>query len=196
MRDIAILTFVTLDGVMQAPADPSEDRFGNFQLGGWAAPCWPEVMRQVRQEAMSAPYDLLLGRKTYEIFAPYWSEASEKDNPDAGMLNDAAKYVATNTLTKLTWKNSIPIRGNIAAEVARLKQRDGPLLQVHGSWKLIQLLLAHDLIDEFRLWIFPIVLGSGKRLFEPAAASMRLTLIKSAPTGNGVVMHLYRRDRS
>ena len=164
MRELAILTFVTLDGVMQAPGQPQEDYSGDFRHGGWATPFWDEVMQQVNEEAMAAPYDLLLGRKTYEIFATYFSKVSD-DDTEAGILNKATKYVATKTLKDLKWKNSIPIAGNIAEEVAQLKEQNGPLLQVHGSWQLIQVLLASDLIDEFRLWTFPVVVGSGKRLF-------------------------------
>jgi len=161
MRNLAILTFLTLDGVMQAPGSPEEDTSGGFMHGGWAVNYWDEVMVQVMEEAMAAPYDLLLGRKTYESFAAYWPNAG--DNPVANKLNNATKYVATSTLGKLEWKNSMPITGDIAAEVSRLKDQDGPLLQVHGSCQLIQTLLAHELIDEFRLWIFPIVVGPGKR---------------------------------
>ena len=161
MRNLAILTFLTLDGVMQAPGSPEEDTSGGFMHGGWAVNYWDEVMVQVMEEAMAAPYDLLLGRKTYESFAAYWPNAG--DNPVANKLNNATKYVVTSTLSKLEWKNSIRITGDIAAEVSRLKDQDGPLLQVHGSCQLIQTLLAHELIDEFRLWIFPIVVGPGKR---------------------------------
>ncbi len=192
MRELAILTFVTLDGVMQAPALPEEDLSGDFKHGGWAAPYWGQVMEQVREEAMAEPYDLLLGRKTYEVFAPHFSAAGN-DNDEANVLNDAKKYVATNTLTKLDWNNSVPIVGNVAAEVDRLKSQDGRLLQVHGSWQLIQTLLANDLIDEFRLWTFPVVLGAGKRLFSQTGNQRELKLVNSRTTRNGVVMAIYRR---
>ncbi len=194
-RELAILTFVTLDGVMQAPGQPEEDFSGDFKHGGWATPYWGEVMEQVREEAMAEPYDLLLGRKTYEIFAPHFSAAGD-DNSEAALLNKATKYVATNTLRDLDWSNSIPIAGNIAAEVAQLKAQEGPLLQVHGSWQLIQTLLASDLIDEFRLWTFPLVVGSGKRLFDQNSVRQELTLVKSRVTSNGVLMGIYRRDDS
>ncbi len=191
-RELAILTFVTLDGVMQAPAQPEEDYSGGFKHGGWAWPYWDEVMAQVKDEAMAAPYDLLIGRKTYEIFAPHFSKAGDDDG-EATLLNEATKYVATNTPKDLDWNNSIPITGDIAAEVAKLKTQEGPLLQVHGSWQLIQTLLANDLIDEFRLWTFPVVVGPGKRLFSQGAAGHGLTLVKSGATSNGVVMGIYRR---
>ena len=195
MRELAILTFVTLDGVMQAPALPEEDVSGDFKHGGWAAQHWDEVMSQVREEAMAAPYDLLLGRKTYELFARHFSSAGD-DNPEAMRLNDATKHVATNTLPDLDWHNSWPIGGDIAAGIARLKAQDGRLLQVHGSWQLIQTLLAHDLIDEFRLWTFPVIVGSGKRLFGGTVARRSLKLVRSRSTPGGAVMGIYRRVAS
>ena len=176
MRDLAILIFLTLDGVMQAPGLPEEDPSGGFIHGGWAANYWEEVMEQVMEEAMAAPYDLLFGRKTYEIFAAHWPHVG--NDPVAHKLNNATKFVATSTLSKLEWKNSIIISGDIAAEVSRLKDQDGPLLQVHGSWQLIQNLLSHELIDEFRLWTFPLVVGPGKRLFGQGTVPTDLTLIK------------------
>ena len=191
MRNLAILTFLTLDGVMQAPGSPEEDPSGGFMHGGWAVNYWDEVMSQVMEEAMAAPYDLLLGRKTYESFAAYWPNAG--DNPVADKLNNATKYVATSTLRKLEWKNSMRIAGDIATEVSRLKYQDGPLLQVHGSCQLIQTLLAHELIDEFRLWIFPIVVGPGKRLFGQDTVVTDLRLVRTRTTSNGVVMGIYRR---
>jgi dihydrofolate reductase len=193
MRELAILTFVTLDGVMQAPALPEEDFSGDFKHGGWATPYWGEVMAQVEEEAMAEPYDLLLGRRTYEIFSGHFSKAGD-DNGEAGKLTTARKYVATNTLEILEWNNSVPISGNFAEEIARLKTQEGPLLQVHGSWQLIQLLLANNLIDELRLWTFPVVVGSGKRLFGQTSTKQGLSLVKSRATSNGVVMGIYRRD--
>jgi dihydrofolate reductase len=190
MRDLAILTFLTLDGVMQAPSDPEEDPSGGFMHGGWAAKYWDDVMELVTGEAMAAPYDLLLGRKTYEISAAHWPSAG--NNPIANKLNNATKFVATSTLSKLEWKNSMRITGDIAAEVSRLKRQNGPLLQIHGSWQLIQALLPHKLVDEFRLWIFPVVVGTGKRLFGPDTAPTDLALLKTKTTSNGVMMSIYR----
>lgn len=161
MRELAILTFITLDGVMQAPSMPEEDTSGGFKHGGWAAPYWDDVMKQVQKEAMAAPYDMVFGRKTYELFASHWPNVDPSD-PIARMMNDATKYVATTTLDAFEWKNTVPIKGNAAAEITRLKQQDGPLLQVHGSGELIQTLLANELIDEFRLWVFPVAVGAGK----------------------------------
>ena len=191
MRDLAVLTFLTLDGVMQAPSMPDEDRSNGFQSGGWAAPYWDEVMAQVHREAMSEPYDMLFGRKTYDLFAGHWPDAGK--SPVADMMNAARKYVVTSTLTSLAWNNSSAITGNIAGEIRRMKQQDGPLLQVHGSWQLIQLLLGHDLIDEFRLWTFPVVTGPGKRLFASDSPPATLRLVKSEPCPGGVLMNIYRR---
>ncbi len=191
MRNLAVLTFLTLDGVMQAPGQSEEDPSDGFIHGGWSVNYWDEVMAQVMEEAMATPYDLLLGRKTYEIFAAYWPDAG--NGPHANILNNATKFVATSTLSKLEWKNSVRITGDIAAEVSRLKDQDGPLLQVHGSWQLIQTLLSHELIDEFRLWTFPLVVGPGKRLFGRDTIPTDLTLAKTKTTSNGVVMSIYRR---
>ncbi|WP_264373093.1 dihydrofolate reductase family protein [Pelagibius marinus] len=188
------MTFTTLDGVMQAPALPEEDCSGGFSHGGWAMPWWDEVMAQVRHEAMVEPYDLLLGRKTYELFASHFSELEGDD--EASMMNAATKYVATNTPKDLDWKNSIPITGDVPAQLAQLKTQTGPLLQVHGSWALIQSLFTHDLVDEIRLWTFPVMVGPGKRLFgSTAATKQELALTKSATTANGVVMSIYRCKR-
>lgn len=190
MRKLAILTFQTLDGVMQSPTSPQEDPSYGFDQGGWAMPFWEEVMEQVSSEAMAEPYDLLLGRKTYDIFAPHWSQA---DDPIALKLNAATKYVVTTTAFKVEWANSVPITGDVAVEIARLKEGDGPLLQVHGSWRLIQTLLSHNLIDEYRLWTFPVTVGSGKRLFANGGVPQSHRLIKSAICDNGTIMTIYHR---
>jgi dihydrofolate reductase len=189
MRKLAILTFQSLDGVMQAPSDPSEDTSGGFAKGGWAKRYWEEVMEQVGREAMAEPYDLLLGRKTYELFSIH---NSQLDSP----LNHMTKYVVTNTLYELNWQNSIPITGDIAQEVAKLKQQDGLLIQVHGSWQLIQELMKHNLIDEFRIWTFPIIVGSGKKTFSKEYPFTSLSLIKSEVSTNGVSMAFYQKERT
>ncbi len=189
-RDLAILTFVTLDGVMQGPSSPDEDRSGGFAVGGWARPYWDEVMSQVRREAMLKPYDMVFGRKTYDIFANHFPKAGK--SPEAIAMNAAKKYVATSSPEGLSWKNSEALTGDIAEEIHALKAQDGPLLQVHGSGKLIQTLHTHGLIDEYRLWTFPVVLGSGKRLFEPGCAPANLRLTRTEPCANGVVMRFYR----
>ena len=193
MRELAILTFLTLDGVMQGPTSPEEDPSDGFTQGGWAGPYWEAVMQQVAVEAMAQPYDLLFGRKTYDVFASHWPTV-HADDPIAARFNAARKYVATTSATHpLNWRNSTRISGDVAAEIAQLKAQDGPLLQVHGSWRLIQTLLEHDLIDEFRLWTFPVTLGDGKRLFGQGTGPADLTLVKTGATPNGVVMGIYRR---
>ncbi|MEP3277092.1 MAG: dihydrofolate reductase family protein [Stappiaceae bacterium] len=193
MRKLAILTFMTLDGVMQAPADPDEDRSGGFKHGGWAMPYWQPVMDQVQVEAMSVPYDLLLGRRTYDIFAPNFS--SDSNSPVAEMFNKATKYVVTGNDQGLAWANTSVVQGNLVEQLRALKNGEGPLLQVHGSWELIQLLIEHDLVDEYRLWTFPLMAGSGKRLFQNGNPLYELALSKSKVTTNNVVMNFYERVR-
>ena len=185
MRQLALLIFQTLDGVMQAPKMQEEDRSGGFDGGGWADPYWDEVMAMVGREAMAEPYDVLFGRKTFDLFA-----ANAADNP----LSDYNKYVATSQPETVGWKNATAITGDIASEITRLKQQDGPLLQVHGSWQLIQTLLAHDLVDEMRLWTFPVVAGGGKRLFASGAVARKFRLLRTDATKNGVIMGIYQRD--
>ena len=192
MRTLAILTFLTLDGVMQAPSDPEEDRSGGFAQGGWARPCWDEVMQQVMREAMADPYDLLLGKTTYDLFAASFAE-SGNNNPVAEKLNSATKFVVTSSTSRLQWQNSERITGNIAYAVTRLKDQNGPLLQIHGSWQLIQTLLSEDLIDEYRLWTFPVVVGKGKRLFDQGGLPTNLELLKAESCPCGAVMTIYRR---
>ncbi|GAA0472477.1 dihydrofolate reductase family protein [Parasphingorhabdus litoris] len=184
MRDIAALTFITLDGVMQAVRLPDEDRSGGFTSGGWAADYWDPVMEQVQREAMAEPYDMLLGRKTYALFS------SHQDSS----MNNGHVYVASSGLTDPKWQNVTVLSGDVASEVRKIKQQDGPLLQIHGSWQLIQALLTADLIDEFRLWVFPVTVGSGKRLFQSDFKGGPLKLLKTEPTGNGVVMNVYRKS--
>ena len=191
MRHLAILTFQTLDGVMQAPKLPEEDPSGGFTQGGWANGCWDEVMAQVGREAMAEPYDLLLGRTTYDLFALSHTE-SEDANPTAEKLTKAKKYVVTSRPGKLQWQNSEKVTGNIAAEISTLKAQDGPLLQVHGSWQLIQMLLSEGLIDEFRLWTFPVIVGGGKRLFADGAVPTNLELVKFESCPSGAFMNYWR----
>lgn len=193
MRELAVLTFVTLDGVMQSPTSPEEDPSGGFRHGGWAHDCWNDVMEQVGREAMSVPYDLLLGRRTYDIFAAHFPNLG--DDPQADRFNKATKYVATSSPETLDWVNSVAIAGDVAAEVTHLKNEDGPLLQVHGSSQLSQTLHVHRLIDEYRIWTFPTVVGSGKRLFGDGVVPTGLELVKSEPAGkSGAVMSIYRRS--
>ena len=189
MRELIVNTFVTLDGVMQAPGGPEEDPGGGFEHGGWSFGYWDEQMQTTMGESMSRPFDLVLGRKTYEIFAAHWPHT---DAPGAEPLNRATKHVASTTLSALEWENSRLIEGDVAAGVRALKQEDGPELQVHGSANLIQTLLEHGLIDEFRLWIFPLVLGKGKRLFDGGTLPAGLELASSQVSSTGVIMATYR----
>ena len=183
MRKLVVNTFTTLDGVMQAPG-PEEDPTGGFEHGGWSAGYWDEAMGQWMGEFMGKTFELLLGRKTYEIFAAHWPQAREEP---AEQLNAAKKYVASRTLSSLEWENSELLEGDVAYATARLKEEDGPELQVHGSSNLIQTLLQHNLIDEFRVWIFPVVLGSGKRLFAEGTLPAGLALVDSRTSTTGVV---------
>ena len=194
MRKLAILVFQTLDGVMQAPSVPEEDYSGGFTQGGWARDCWDDVMAQVGREAMAETYDLLLGRNTYNGFASSFSNAGP-DNPVADKLNRAKKFVVTSDTRALTWRNSVKINGqeDFIAEILKLKQGKGPLLQVHGSWQLVQALLCNELIDELRLWTFPVVVGAGKRLFADGAVPAKFQLTRSAACSSGAFMHFYQR---
>jgi dihydrofolate reductase len=191
LRTLAVSTFMTLDGVMQAPGGPEEDPTGGFRHGGWSVNYWDDEMGQHMGEAMGRPFDLLLGRKTYEIFAAHWPHVT--DDPAADQLNSATKYVASRTLDKVDWSNSTLLEGDAAEEVANLKDEDGPEIQVHGSWHLIQTLLRHDLVDEYRLMIFPVVLGGGKRMFADGAVPAGLKLVDSKASTTGVLMATYER---
>ncbi|MDQ1281343.1 MAG: hypothetical protein QG670_2608 [Thermoproteota archaeon] len=192
MRKLIILSFVTLDGVMQAPGGPEEDASGDFKYGGWSAGYWDDFMGKVMGAQMAEPFDLLLGRKTYEIFASYWPNA--KNEPLADKLNEAKKYVVSTTLSKLDWNNSTLIKGEIVDEIKKLKKQDGPEIQVHGSSKLIQTLLNNDLVDEFRLKIFPVTIGTGKRLFGDGTIPASLRLLESEISTTGVIVATYVRD--
>jgi dihydrofolate reductase len=190
MRKIMVLTFVTLDGVMQAPGGPTEDTSGNFSYGGWTVPYFDEYLGQVMTEQMDRPFDLLLGRKTFEIFASYWPHHEEEG---AG-INKATKYIASNTLTQHEWQKSVFINSNILVdEIKKLKQQAGPELQVHGSSNLIQTLLAHDLVDEFWLKIFPVTLGQGKRLFDSGTIPGAYVLVESKSSPAGVIVATFKR---
>ena len=189
MRTLIVSTFLTLDGVMQAPGGPGEDDSGGFAHGGWSVNYWDERMGQVMGEAMGVPFDLVLGRRTYDIFAAHWPHASDDDG--AKPLNDAVKYVASRSRPTLEWSNSVLIEGDAAEGVAELKRGDGPELQVHGSSDLIQTLVRHGLVDQYRLWVFPLVLGSGKRLFGEGAIPAGLKLVDSTISSTGVVIATY-----
>jgi dihydrofolate reductase len=190
MRKIIVLSFITLDNVMQAPGGPEEDTSGNFKYGGWSVNYFEDFMFGVMGEQMGHDYDLLLGRKTYDIFAAYWPNSKD---PGAEGLNKAHKYVVSTTLTESKWDKSTIISKDVAEEIRKLKATDGPELQVHGSSVLIQTLLKNDLVDELWLKIHPLTLGEGKKLFGEGTipAGFELTLCKSSP--KGVIVANYKR---
>ena len=187
MREIVVLTFVSLDGVMQAPGGKGEDPSGGFDLEGWTVPYFDEVGGDEIAKQMGQPFDLLLGRKTYEIFASYWPQ---HDSP----INEATKYVVSNSAINTDWEETIEIKGDVVAEIKKLKQQDGPMLQVHGSSILIQTLLANDLADQLWLKVFPVALGKGKRLFGEGTIPAAFTLTDSKISPSGVIIASYRRE--
>ena len=189
MRKIIVLSFITLDGVMQAPGGPTEDTSGNFTYGGWTVPFFDEFGGQVMNEQMSKPFDLLLGRKTFEIFASYWPQHQE-EGPG---INKATKYVASNTLSKHEWNKSVFLKGNVVDEIKKLKQQNAPDLQVHGSGNFIQTLLQNDLIDELWIKIFPVTLGTGKRLFATGTIPASFALVDTKASPSGVIIANYKR---
>jgi dihydrofolate reductase len=189
MRKLAVNTFMSLDGVVQALGAPEEDPSGGFTHGGWSVNYWDDEMMGLMAEA--APYELLLGRGTYEIFAAHWPYAT--GGPIADRLNGARKHVVSTTLERVDWHNSTLITGDVAEYVAMLKSQDGPEIQVQGSPGLIQTLLEQDLIDEFRIWIFPLVIGSGKRLFGDGTIPAGLKLVDSRVSKTGVTINTYER---
>ncbi len=192
MRKLIVQTFLTLDGVMQAPGDPQEDTEEGFTHGGWQMPYFDEDAGKIINEYFDATEALLLGRKTYQIFAAYWPNAPA-DDPFAQKLNRMPKYVVSTTLKKADWNNSTLIKSNVAAEIAKLKQQPGSgVLSVSGSGKLAQSLMKDNLIDEYELWIHPLVLGSGKRLFADGAIPSNLKLVDSKKTGSGILILTYR----
>ena len=189
MRRLIVTAFVTLDGVVQAPGGPGEDEDAGFAFGGWTVPYFDEHLGEVMGTLMGKPFDLLLGRRTYDIFAGFWPTASEEEG--AKPLNDATKYVASRGRPTLSWERSVLLEGDVAQAVAALKQQDGPELQVHGSGNLVQTLLRAGLVDEWQLLTFPVVLGQGKRLFGDGAVPAALRLESSSVSSTGVVVGRY-----
>jgi dihydrofolate reductase len=188
MRTLAVNSFVSLDGVMQAPGGPHEDPTGGFTKGGWAVNYFDEEMMD--RISGAEPYELLLGRGTYEIFAAHWPY---DEGPIADHLNSTRKHVASTTLDRVEWNNSILISGDVVEYVEALKREEGPEIQVHGSPDLIQTLLEPDLIDEFRMWIFPVALGTGKRLFGDGTIPVALRLVANSVSKTGVTINTYAR---
>jgi dihydrofolate reductase len=187
MRKIIVLSFVSLDGVMQAPGGPQEDTSGDFKYGGWTFPYFDEFAGKIMGEQMSGEYDLLLGRKTYDIFAGYWP----KHTDEWPQVNTITKYVASKTIENPTWENTV-VLSDIEA-VKKLKSEGDRDLQVHGSGNFIQTLLKHDLVDELWLKIFPVTLGRGKRLFDNGTIPASFTLFDSKITPAGVIIASYKR---
>jgi dihydrofolate reductase len=183
-------TFLTLDGVMQAPGGPGEDEEGGFSKGGWSVNFFDDEVGEAMDTFMSVPFDLVLGRKTYDIFAAYWPNASPEDV--AKQLNDATKYVASRGRPNLSWERSVLLEGDVAQAVASLKQEDGPELQVHGSGDLLQTLIREGVVDEFQLLVFPVLVGSGKRLFPQGTVPASLKLIESRVSPSGVFIGRYQ----
>src|SRR5512145_61662 len=203
MRKIVVGAFVSLDGVMQAPGGPDEDPTGGFRYGGWTVPFWDdEVTGAAMGKTFSVPFDLLLGRRTYDIFAAHWPYITQ--DPSAGAFdalnaqiadrfNALTKYVATHRPESLGWQNSQALGPDVAGKIRELKQGDGPMLLTQGSSELVHLLLEHDLVDELRLLVYPLVLGRGKRLFGTDAAPAAFRLVTSKVSPNGAVIATYTR---
>jgi dihydrofolate reductase len=189
MRTLVVGTFVTLDGVMQAPGGPNEDRDGGFQHGGWLVPYFDEKFGEMMAEWTKRADVFLLGRKTYEMFAASWPNSTDPEEA----LNLRPKFVASRTLDTVSWNNSVLLKGDIAQEVAKLKALEGGEIQVHGSGNLIQTLLQHDLVDTLRIWQFPVVLGSGKRLFEGGTIPRIFRIVDTQLNTTGAVLHVYER---
>ncbi len=190
MRKLVVNTFMTLDGVMQAPGGPEEDPTGNFKYGGWSFHYWDEMMGKTMDEFMSKPFELLLGRRTYEIFAAHWPYI--KDDTVADKFNATKKYVVSRTVNKLNWSNSFLIKSSVVQEIHKLKEPNEPELQVHGSSNLIKTLVNNSLVDLFNVWIFPVTVGKGKQLFGEGTNASNLKLIDCKHSSTGVIIATYK----
>lgn len=190
MRELIAITQVSLDGIMQAPGDPEEDPSRQFTHGGWAIPFVDDDLNEVISKTIAGEFDMLLGRRTYEIFAAYWPK--QGDNPIAKAFNKATKYVVSSSLERFDWKKSQRIDGDVVHAVRQLKASDGPELHIWGSSVLLQTLIAAELVDEYRLWVFPVVLGAGKRLFEDGVPPRSLALGETRSTASSVLVSTYR----
>lgn len=187
MRKIVVLSFISLDGVMQAPGGPDEDTSGGFEYGGWTVPFFDDFAGRVMSKQMAMPFDLLLGRKTYDIFASYWP--GRADDP----FKSCTKYVVSKGKLDLAWENSMLVSGDVISKLKELKSSEGPMLQVHGSANMIQALLANNLVDELWLKIFPVTLGKGKRLFADGTLPAAFELIESKTSPSGIIFANYKR---
>ncbi len=191
MRKLVVTQFITLDGVVQAPGGPAEDTSGGFTSGGWSMNYWDTMMWKVMGDFLARPFDLLLGHATYKIFAAYWPRKKNEDDPVAARLNPARKYVASRSPVKLEWHNSVLLTGDVAEAVRDLKKTDGPELQVHGSGNLAQTLIKDSLVDEYQLFIFPVTIGKGKRLFGDGTKTEEFKLLESKVSTTGVIIARY-----
>ncbi len=189
MRKIVILSFVSLDGVMQAPGGPEEDTSGGFKYGGWTFPFFNDALGEIMGKQMSVPFDLLLGRKTYDIFASYWPDHEDKWPG----INNVTKYVVSHEKRELKWGPSHLIKGDVVTEIKKIKNQEAPALHVYGSSELIQTLLKNDLVDQLWLKIFPITLGTGKRLFRDGSIPAAFELFEGKVLPNGVIVANYKR---
>ncbi len=196
MAELTLTTFLTLDGVMQAPGGPNEDRDGGFQHGGWLVPYFDEKFGNIMTKWTIRAGAFLLGRKTYQIFAGSWPNATDPADQSATALNTRPKFVASRTLAQVEWNNSFLLKGDVAEEVAKLKAQEGGEIQVHGSGTLLQTLLKHDLVDTLRLWHFPVTIGTGKRLFGQGTIPASFRLADTQMTATGAVLHVYERAGS
>ncbi|GAA5129343.1 dihydrofolate reductase family protein [Pseudonocardia adelaidensis] len=196
MSKLVVQMYLSLDGVMQAPGAADDDRDGGFTHGGWMAPHVDKAMSRDIVELHAQAAGLLRGRRMYETMARYFPHLTDDENPAASAMNRVSKYVASRTLTAVNWQNSTLLPGEVGSEIARLKEQRGDEIQVLGSGQLVQTLMRHDLVDEYRLWIFPVLLGSGKRLFAGGTMPAPLALVGTKVTATGVVIHTYERVRS
>jgi dihydrofolate reductase len=187
-----VTSHLTIDGIMQSNGKPEPELNDGFEQGGWQVPYFDEDMDRLTADWIAATDAFLFGRRTYELFANYWSQVSDPNDPRATRLNGLPKYVVSNTLDRLHWNNSTLLQGDVVEEVAKLKRQPGNELQVHGSASLVRTLMKHDLVDEYRLLIHPVVLGNGKRLFADGTSPTALKLIDTKTTSRGVVAHIYR----
>lgn len=191
MRKVVVFAMITLDGIIQSPGSPKEDSSNGFAYGGWSPPFADGALREIIDREVSEPFDMLLGANTYNIFAPIWPRQT---GTLADSFNQATKYVVSDKSIDLNWKKSVLVDGDVVAKIQVLKQKDGPMLQVWGSAKLVQTLLKNDLIDELRLRTFPITIGSGKRLFAEGTKPASYELIETGALSNGIIIANYRRS--
>ena len=192
---LTVTTFLSLDGVYQGPGGPEEDRSGGFDRGGWLVPHFDDATGEFMTEVFKGVDAFLIGRRTYEIFAASWPNVTDPNDPIANSLNTLPKYVASSTLEDPQWSNTTVLKGDLASAVQELKERDGRELQVHGSGRLVQFLLANDLVDRLNLLVFPVIVGAGRRLFPESGIATGLALDESQTTPSGVAISVYRPKR-